>query len=106
MLRYSGYRWPTRIFTRPPPLSAPSHAGKPSHFPQPLPRSMSSCSCRSLPIVPRMPAPRDDPAQREHGCVGGEEDELAAGGRELEAAIERPLEVGNYFDPVALEAAV
>ena len=51
-------------------------------------------------------APRDDPPQREHRRVGREQHELAAGRRQLQAAVERLLQIGHDLDPVAIEAAV
>ncbi len=46
-----------------------------------------------------MAAAGDDPSQREHRRVGGENGELAARGRQREAAVERPLERRHDLDP-------
>jgi hypothetical protein len=48
----------------------------------------------------------DDAAQGEHGRVGGEDHELAARRRQLEAAVEGVLQRRHDLDAVAVEAAV
>ena len=48
----------------------------------------------------------NDPAQREHRGVGGKHHQLIARRGQLEAAVERRLERGDDFDPLAGESAV
>ena len=52
-----------------------------------------------LPVRPDVAALGDDLAQRKHRRVGGEDDELAAGPRQLEAAIERAPESARPRPP-------
>ena len=57
----------------------------------------------ALPVLADVPAPGDDLPQREHRRVGGEDDELAAGTGQRQAAIER-LARGRERPPAGLRA--
>src|SRR5207248_11268498 len=65
-----------------------------------------SRSCRALPVRFREPTGGEEPLQAEHRGVGGEDDELAAVGRQLEPAVEGVSEVGLELDRVFGEPAV
>ena len=59
-----------------------------------------------LPVLRHVPAPGQDPPQRQHRRVGGEDGQLAAGGRELEAAVEAASRPGTTSIADSRQAAV